>query len=89
MAPGVESISTVLSRARPASEEVADIAVGPVVIVTHDAVIRPLILALDTAITKLQEPTGCWNHLVRNDGLWTVQATGQKPRIEPPAPKQV
>ncbi|MDO5745205.1 MAG: histidine phosphatase family protein, partial [Micrococcaceae bacterium] len=89
MAPGVESASAVLSRVRPALDDVADAAVGPVVIVTHDAVIRPLIMALVPTITDLQEPTGCWNRLVRSNGLWTVRATGQKPETEPhdPSPR--
>lgn len=79
-APGVEALSRVLARARPALDALLDGgSTGPIVVVTHDAVIRPLIASIDPAKTDLTEPTGCWNHLVRTNGSWAVGAVDQKP----------
>ncbi|MEO7122071.1 MAG: histidine phosphatase family protein [Lacisediminihabitans sp.] len=79
-APGVEPLADVLARARPALDALLDGPDGdPVVVVTHDAVIRPLIAALDPAQTGLEVPTGSWNHLVRTDGVWSVVAVDQRP----------
>jgi broad specificity phosphatase PhoE len=83
-APGVEALSRVLSRARPALDAVLDglrdgASGGTVVVVTHDAVIRPLIASIEAARTGLLVPTGCWNHLIRTDGVWSVAEVDQKP----------
>ncbi|GAB3033873.1 hypothetical protein GCM10027052_09180 [Parafrigoribacterium mesophilum] len=92
-APGVEALSAVLARVRPALDAVLDAAAcagqsGPVVVVTHDAVIRPLIASIDPNRTNLEEPTGCWNHLARTDGVWTVIAVDQKPAPGPEATEE-
>lgn len=79
-APGVEPASDVLTRALPALRSVMTEAAGiSVVVVTHDAVIRPLIEAIDPARTDLTVPTGSWNDLTWSDGEWTVIAVDQKP----------
>lgn len=77
-APGVEPLQDVLARARPALDSLLDAwAGGPVVVVTHDAVIRPLIASIDQTRTDLIVATGSWHELVRADGVWTVAATDQ------------
>lgn len=79
-APGVEPVSQVLDRARPALDAVLDDNDGgAVVVVTHDAVIRPLLAAIDPAVGELAAPTGSWNELVRDDGRWSIVCTDQKP----------
>lgn len=79
-APGVEPLANVLARARPALDALLDDQGGdPVVVVTHDAVIRPLIAELDPTQTELEVPTGSWAELTRTDGVWRVAAVDQKP----------
>jgi probable phosphoglycerate mutase len=80
-APGVEPAGIVLARARPALDALLDDSIGgPVIVVTHDAVIRPLIADIDPTQTELEAPTGSWNDLVRTGGTWAVLTTDQKPR---------
>lgn len=85
-APGVEPVDQVMARVKPALDAVADdlqfelgAAAGELIIVTHDAVIRPLITAIDPGLTDLVMATGCWNLLVREGGRWRVDAVNQKP----------
>lgn len=79
-APGVEPFADVLARARPALDALLDDTHGdPVIVVTHDAVIRPLIADIDPTQADLEAPTGSWNDLVRTGGVWTVLLTDQKP----------
>lgn len=79
-APGVEPLADVLARARPALDTLLDDSLGaPVIVVTHDAVIRPLIADIDPTQIELEVPTGSWNDLVRTDGEWIVVRTDQKP----------
>lgn len=85
-APGVEPADQVMARAMPALDAVADdfqfelgAEAGELIIVTHDAVIRPLIAAIDPGRTDLVMPTGCWNLLVREAGRWRVDAVDQRP----------
>jgi len=79
-APGVEPAADVLARARPALDALLDDAQGgSVIVVTHDAVIRPLIASIDPAKTDLDAPTGSWNDLCRTNGIWSVLTTDQKP----------
>lgn len=81
-APGVEPLTKVLARARPAIDAILDEVGGrSVVVVTHDAVIRLLLGEIDPRTAKIEVPTGSWNDLVRSDGIWTVLATGQKPSV--------
>lgn len=80
-APGVEPLANVLARARPALDALlADPLGGPVIVVTHDAVIRPLIADIDPTQTELDAPTGSWHELVRANSVWSVLRTDQKPR---------
>jgi broad specificity phosphatase PhoE len=78
-APGVEPTANVLARARPALDVLLDTAEGPVIVVTHDAVIRPLIASIDPTKKDLAAPTGSWNDLCRTNGTWSVLTTDQKP----------
>lgn len=84
-APGVEPVAHVLARARPALDALLDDALrgahpeAPVVVVTHDALIRPLIVGIDPTKTGLATPTASWNDLVRTRGVWSVGLTDQKP----------
>lgn len=79
-APGVEPVSRVLDRALPALDAVLDAHPDTAVaIVTHDAVIRPLLTALDPAVGPLTADTGSWNELVREGGQWTILRVDQKP----------
>lgn len=78
-ASGVEPTATVMERARPALDSVLD--ADPerdVIVVTHDALVRPLITAIAPALHPAA-PTASWNLLQRSDGHWTVVATDQKP----------
>lgn len=80
-APGVEPLENVLARARPALDSLLDDPLGgPVIVVTHDAVIRPLIANIDPTLTELEAPTGSWNDLVRTAGTWKILMTDQMPR---------
>ncbi|MEO5921126.1 MAG: histidine phosphatase family protein [Pseudolysinimonas sp.] len=79
-APGVEPKATVLERARPALDSVLDAHPdAAVAIVTHDAVIRPLLAAIDPSVGEVEVPTGSWSELRRDAGEWTIVRTDQKP----------
>lgn len=75
-APGVEPRPDVLARARPTLERWADRgeqAGCPVVVVTHDAVIRPLLVEFGVAEDRLDVRTASYQILDRVDGEWTVR----------------
>ncbi|MDO5752013.1 histidine phosphatase family protein [Arthrobacter sp.] len=77
-APGVETDDSIVQRAMPALEDAADAAeAGPVVLVTHDAVIRALLVSLSPAAAGIELPTGCLSVLTRSGGEWTVVSIGQ------------
>jgi probable phosphoglycerate mutase len=79
-APEVEPVSRVMSRARPALDAVLDqYPDGSVVVVTHDAVIRPLLASIDPDAGEVAAPTGSVNDLVRLDGTWRVEALDLMP----------
>ncbi|GAB3561807.1 histidine phosphatase family protein [Spelaeicoccus albus] len=79
-APGVEPLSAVVARVRPALDAAPrEIADGPIVIVTHDAVIRALIRDLDPRRPALESPTASWNHLRGRAGCWEIAAVDRKP----------
>ncbi|MEO8527885.1 MAG: histidine phosphatase family protein [Pseudolysinimonas sp.] len=71
-APGVEATAVVMARVRPALD---DLAVGtdrgPIVVVSHDAVIRPLLLGIQPGIEPEVE-NGSWAELAHNDDGWTI-----------------
>ena len=82
-APGVEPVAQVLARARAALDaQVPLLAEGTVVLVTHDAVIRPLLAQLDPTLGEpdsIPLRTASWNLLSYADGRWRVELVDQKP----------
>ncbi|HTQ18898.1 histidine phosphatase family protein [Mycobacterium sp.] len=74
-APGVESRAALADRARRAfSELVAELGVGPVVMVSHDAFNTALLAQLDQSLDHIGQRTACWNQLSLVDGIWRVDA---------------
>ncbi|WP_375386788.1 histidine phosphatase family protein [uncultured Amnibacterium sp.] len=78
-APGVEPTGDVVLRVRPALDAVLEEESGTVAIVTHDAVIRPLLVALDPRIGSIRAPNGSWNELIRTDTGWHVPQFDRQP----------
>ncbi len=81
-APGVEPAAEVAARAEAAlAELVGRTDSGPLVIVTHDAVIR---LLLDRVLppsehhSHVPQRTGCWNLLRSTDSGWTLVMVDSK-----------
>jgi broad specificity phosphatase PhoE len=80
-APGVERMETVLSRAQPALDEWGDWAESrhkTVVVVTHDAVIRPLLTRIEPDLRALSVSTGSYQVLQYQAGIWSVELTDQQ-----------
>ncbi len=78
-APGVEPTDAVLARARPALDAVLDEHPGiAVAVVSHDAVIRPLVMAVDAGLDP-EIGTGSWSELRREGGAWRVVSAGNVP----------
>lgn len=83
-APEVESPSEVLERTLSAFKDFADRLGDQVgLIVSHDAIIRPLLVALDPAMRgrSLAQETGCYNVLRRGDEGWTVVSINNVPPL--------
>lgn len=79
-APGVEPVAQVLARVLPALDTLLDVTDDrPIIVVTHDAVIRPLVHAIDAGRGDLVAANGSWNELVQSDDGWTVRATDRLP----------
>ena len=80
-APGVEPAPSVAQRARDVLDaQVADLATGPVVLVAHDAINRPLLCQLDPELgppERIAQRTACWNVLSRVDGVCAVERVDQ------------
>lgn len=81
-APGVEPAEAVIARGRAVLDELAAEAdSGPIVVVSHDAVIRRVLDALTPTPTRHEhvEPrTGCWS-LLRHDGsAWQLVMADSK-----------
>lgn len=73
-APGVEPTAVVLARARRGINDLTtDPGVGAVVIVTHDAVIRPILAHFEPGIDP-RVPTGSWAELIRTGSSWTIDS---------------
>ncbi len=70
-APGVEATQSVLDRVLPRLNSLDVQAGAPVVIVSHDAVIRPLLRALHTDLDPTV-PNGSWAQLERTPRRWEV-----------------
>jgi broad specificity phosphatase PhoE len=81
-APGAESAQSVASRARAVLDaQIPDLAAGPVVLVSHDAVNRALLSELNPQLgpqDSIGQRTACWNVLSHVDGTWAVDRVDQK-----------
>lgn len=77
-APGVEPRSAIAERAKRAFFElVAELAPGPIVMVSHDAFNQTLLEQLDPSLVRVRQRTACWNQLSLVDGRWRVDAYDQ------------
>jgi len=80
-APGVEPTEAVVSRTWPALDEWgawADSRRKAVVVVTHDAVIRPLVARIAPTLPPLSVPTASYQVLKYDTGAWSVELTDQQ-----------
>ncbi|WP_165063356.1 histidine phosphatase family protein [Marisediminicola senii] len=77
-APGVESTNRVLARVLPALDDVIRHR-APVAIVTHDAVIRPVLQFIDPSRTGLAMPTGSWSDIALTRSGWVVESVDNVP----------
>jgi broad specificity phosphatase PhoE len=80
-APGVESMDVVLSRSAPALDEWgawAESRHKAVVVVTHDAVIRPLLAHIAPDLPTPSVRTGSYQVLRYETGTWSVEQTDQQ-----------
>lgn len=68
-APGVEATTLVLERSRAAIDELVRAGPGPICIVTHDAVIRPLLARIRPGLVATVD-TGSWAVLRYADDAW-------------------
>lgn len=82
-APGVEPASAVRDRALSGLTDIArrhrD---GTVVVVSHDAVNRQVLAALDPGLgdpDHIPQDNGCFNTLKLRDGSWTVRTVNEVP----------
>ena len=80
-APGVEPALRVLERAMPALDRLAQAMDGARCVVTHDAVIRPILRTIEPAAASMRALTGSWNELEHDDAGWSVLQLDQKPAI--------
>lgn len=79
-APGVEPAASVIARVLPALDSISHQHEGEVIaLVTHDAVIRPLLSAIEPGIGELTIATGSWNELARDDRGWRVESVDNTP----------
>ncbi|MGO4443208.1 histidine phosphatase family protein [Mycobacterium sp. 2YAF39] len=80
-APGVEPTETVLTRCQPALDEWgawAESQHKAVVVVTHDAVIRPLLARIAPSLPAVSVPTASYQVLRYDAGIWSVELTDQQ-----------
>lgn len=80
-APGVEPMETVLSRSQPALDEWgarAESRHKAVIVVTHDAVIRPLLARIAPSLPAVSVPTASYQVLRYDAGVWSVELTDQQ-----------
>lgn len=82
-APGIEPRSAVRDRAVNGLTEIARrSAGGAVVVVSHDAVNRQVLVALDAGLgdpDAIPQENGCFNMLEWRDGNWAVLSVNQMP----------
>jgi probable phosphoglycerate mutase len=82
-APGVEPGTEVRTRALEALGDIWRTHHSPSVAVSHDAVNRAILCALDPSLcteSRISQPTGCVNIIDWDDRTWSVVATGLLPR---------
>jgi broad specificity phosphatase PhoE len=80
-APGVERTQTVLSRSAPALDEWgawSESRQKAVVVVTHDAVIRPLLARIAPSLPAVSVPTASYQVLRYDTRIWSVELTDQQ-----------
>ena len=86
-APGVESASIVRERAVAGLTDIARrFPGGAVVVVSHDAVNRQVLTALDPSLgepERLPQENGCFNTLEAWDGSWIVRMVNEIPNQAP------
>lgn len=82
-APGVEDAEEFRRRAVAAVEHLAERADRQAVLaVAHDAVNRAALAALVAdfvTLSPIEQPTGCWNHLIYDHHRWTAPVIGALP----------
>lgn len=82
-APGVESGNEVRARALDGLDDlVARETGGVALVVSHDAVLRVLLVTLDPELGEpdgIPQETGCFNTVDRIDGRWTVVGINETP----------
>lgn len=81
-APGGEPTSSILSRARPALDAWAEQAQAcdhTLIVVTHDAVIRPLQINIAPALPLPNVATGFYQLLRRHSTTWRIERANQLP----------
>lgn len=75
-APGVQPVNEILTRATSALNSWADVVdpIAPevIVLVTHDAVIRPVLHGIDATIGVVRAAEGSYQVLRRADGRWSI-----------------
>jgi len=76
-APGVEPVDVVMARVLPALDALAS-ADESVVVVTHDAVIGPILTHVQPGIDVTVD-NGAWAVLVRDGDRWVVESRGDLP----------
>lgn len=80
-APGVEPAATVTARGLEVLAELIDGEEGPIVVVSHDAVIRLVLDALvpnPRLVHHIQSRTGCWTLLRHDAGGWRLIKANSK-----------
>ncbi len=81
-APGVEPADAVLERVLEGfSETAAKLGEGVGLIVSHDAINRPLLVALEVSLAGrvIPQETGCYNVLRSTDDAWRVESVNNVP----------
>ena len=91
-APGVEPQQTVRARAVDGLSAIARRCSGQAaVVVSHDAVTRQVLMALDPGLgdaDELPQDNGCYNALEWHDGFWTVLSVNELPAEALSVPKK-
>lgn len=86
-APGVEPISSVVTRTRLGLDEIAKKSQGGIaLVVTHDAILSVLLSSIDPnrwpTYDEVIQDTGHWNLVTKENGNWNVKAVNSLPYPE-------